>query len=291
MLISSTNLKVFRSFLKILTILFICFLFLIPFIWMLFGSFRPDSEIISSVKPFSIHTFWPNKWTLKNYADILGITLTGKMLGLNAARNLLNSGIVSFSVVTLSLVTSTLAAYIFSRIRFFGREIIFWIFLATMFIPWQATIVPLYLVVQSLGVTDSYLGLVLPWTTSPFVIFMMRQYFNTIPVDLDEAAMIDGANHLSILTKVLLPNSIPALISVGLIELQNIWNEFYWPLVSTSSKDLQVIQVAILLQSGPTTQYWGRVFAVSVLAALPMVLAFLIFQPYYVRAMISSGLK
>jgi ABC-type glycerol-3-phosphate transport system permease component len=258
---------------------------------MLFGSFRPDSEIISSVNPLSIKTFWPDQWTLRNYADVLGITTTGEMLGLNAGRNLLNSGIVSFSVVVLSLTTSTLAAYVFSRINFKGREIVFWIFLATMFIPWQATIVPLYLVVQSLGVTDSYLGLILPWTTSPFVIFMMRQYFNTIPLDFDEAAKMDGASHFNILTRILLPNSLPALVSVGLIELQNIWNEFYWPLVSTSSKNLQVIQVAILLQSGPTTQYWGRVFAVSVLAALPVVLAFLIFQPYYMRAMLSSGFK
>lgn len=269
----------------------ILFVFLVPFIWMGLGSFRPDSEIISNVKPFGINTFWPIKWTLKNYADVLGLTVAGEMLGLDAGRNLLNSAIVSFAVVTLSLITSTLAAYVFSRIKFPGREVIFWIFLTTMFIPWQATIVPLYLVVQSLGLVNSFAGLILPWTTSPFVIFMMRQYFNSIPLDFDEAAMMDGANHFVVLTKILLPNAIPALISVGLIELQNIWNEFYWPLVSTASKDLQVIQVAILLQSGPTTQYWGRVFAVSVLAALPVVIAFLVFQPYYVRAMLSSGVK
>ena len=285
------KIKLGQISLKLLSFIVICTLFLIPFAWMLLGSFRPDSEIISSVKPLSIKTFWPNQWTLKNYADVLGISTTGQMLGLNAARNLLNSGIVSFSVVSLSLVTSTLAAYVFSRINFSGREIVFWVFLATMFIPWQATIVPLYLVVQSMGFTDSYLGLILPWTTSPFVIFLMRQYFNTIPLDFDEAAMMDGASHFNILTRVLLPNSLPALVSAGLIELQNIWNEFYWPLVSTSSNDLQVIQVAILLQSGPTTQYWGRVFAVSVLAALPVVLAFLLFQPYYMRAMLSSGFK
>lgn len=283
--------RLLKRVLHISGFLIITLVFLVPFIWMFFGSFRPDSEIISSVKPLSVQTFWPSQWTLNNYADVLGITMEGKMLGLNAGRSLLNSAIVSVAVIIFSLTTSTLAAYIFSRVKFPGRELVFWIFLATMFIPWQATIVPLYLVVQAFGMTDSYAGLILPWTTSPFVIFMMRQYFNTVPLDFDEAAMIDGANHFKILTMILLPNAIPALISVGLIELQNIWNEFYWPLVSTSSKDLQVIQVAILLQSGPTTQYWGRVFAVSILAAMPVVIAFLIFQPYYVRAMLSSGVK
>jgi ABC-type glycerol-3-phosphate transport system permease component len=265
--------------------------FTLPFLWMLFGSFRANSEIISSVQPFGWRTFWPSQWTLENYRDVLGISETGRTLGFRASRNLLNSTLVSVAVVTLSLLTSSIAAYVFSRIRFPGREVVFWIFLATMFIPWQATIVPLFLVVDRLGLANSYGALVLPWFASPFVIFMMRQFFDSVPRELDEAAMLDGAGHLRILFRVLLPNAAPALVTVGLLELQNIWNEFYWPLVAVSSNQLQVIQVALLQQAGSSTQFWGRLFAMSVLAALPVVIVFLVFQRYYVRALVGSGLK
>jgi multiple sugar transport system permease protein len=266
-------------------------IFLLPFLWMLLGSFRPNAEIISSVQPFGWRTFWPDNWTLANYQDVLGLSETGRTLGFRAGRNLFNSTFVSVMVVGLSLFTSTIAAYVFSRIRFPGREIVFWVFLGTMFIPWQATIVPLYLVVDRLGLANSYAGLIAPWFASPFVVFMMRQFFNSIPRELDEAAICDGAGHLTILFRILLPNALPALVTVGLLELQNIWNEFYWPLVSVSSNDLQVIQVALLQQAGSSTQFWGRLFAMSVLAAVPVVLVFLIFQRFYVRGLVNSGIK
>ncbi|MBI5879070.1 MAG: carbohydrate ABC transporter permease [Chloroflexi bacterium] len=269
----------------------IVIVFATPFVWMILGSLRPPAEIFAYIYPLSINTFVPVKWTFQAYLDVLGLSPEGQSAGLDFARYTFNTVFVSASVVACSLVFNTGAAYFFSRLDFPHKEVIFVFVVATMLIPWEATIVPLYLVVRMLHIENSYAALIVPWYASPFIIFAMRQFFSEIPRDLDEAAIMDGASLLQVLRHVIIPNAIPGLITMALLEFQFIWNQFFWPLVAATSKDLMVLQVAIQSQTNQTLTYWDRTFAGSVIATVPVVLLFLRLQSYYVKGVVMSGLK
>lgn len=264
--------------------------FSIPFLWMLLGSFRPDAEIFRYVSPFSVRTLWPETWTLDNYRDIFGLSQRGALYGLDMRRNLLNSVVVSSAVVVGGLVINTLAAYFFSRSRFRYKNALFVLILAVMLVPWQATIVPMYLVADRLNLTNTLLALIVPWLANPFLIFFLRAMFDRVPVDLDEAAMIDGASRLRILRSVLLPSMAAALVTATLLDFQIVWNHFFWPLVAVSSQDLQVVQIAVQSQAAEESVYWGRTFAASVIACAPIVI-FVLFQRFYVQGITMEGLK
>jgi ABC-type glycerol-3-phosphate transport system permease component len=266
-------------------------LFTVPFFWMLFGSIREESEIFANLYPFTWKTMLPIEWTLKNYADIFGISDDGQKFGLQFQRFLGNSFYVSFSVVCSSLVFNTLAAYFFARLKFPLKNWLLIFVVATMLVPFQATIVPLYIVVDALGMANALSGLILPWYASPFVIFALMQFMKDIPIDLDEAAVMDGANLFQILWRIIVPLTIPGLITMSLLEFQFIWNLFYWPLILISSPKLQMIQVAIATQTTQTQTFWGRTFAASVTASLPVIIMFLILQRYYVQGVAMTGLK
>ncbi len=265
--------------------------FTVPFFWMLFGSIREESEIFAHLYPFSWKTLLPIQWTLKSYADIFGISADGQKYGLQFQRFLANSFFVSFAVVCSSLVINTLAAYFFARLKFPFKTWLLVFVVATMLVPFQATIVPLYIVVDALGMANAFSGLILPWYASPFVIFALMQFMQDIPVDLDEAALMDGANLFQIMWRIIVPLTIPGLITMSLLEFQFIWNLFYWPLIVISSPKLQMIQVAIATQTTQTQTFWGRTFAASVTASLPVIVMFLILQRYYVQGVAMTGLK
>lgn len=269
----------------------IIIVFATPFVWMILGSMRPPAEIFAYIYPLSINTFVPVKWTFQAYLDVLGLSPEGQAAGLDFARYTLNTVFVSASVVACSLVFNTAAAYFFSRLEFPYKEVIFVFVVATMLIPWEATIVPLYLVVRMLHIENSYAALIVPWYSSPFIIFAMRQFFSEIPRDLDEAAIMDGASLFQVLRHVIIPNAVPGLITMALLEFQFIWNQFFWPLVAATSKDLMVLQVAIQSQTNQTLTYWDRTFAGSVIATVPVVIIFLRLQSYYVKGVVMSGLK
>ncbi len=269
----------------------IVLIFAIPFVWMILGSLRRETEIFQYIYPLTLRTFIPVEWTLQNFLDVLGLSPEGQRFGLDFGRYTFNTAFVSAAVVACSLVFNTAAAYFFARLDFPFKNVIFVFVIATMLIPWEATIVPLYLVVRLLGMADSYAALIVPWYASPFIIFALRQFFTEIPRDLDEAAIMDGASYFQILRHVIVPNAIPALVTMALLEFQFIWNLFFWPLVAVASKDLLVLQVAIQAQTNQTQIYWGRTFAGSVLATVPIVILFLRLQAYYVKGVVMSGLK
>ena len=156
-------------------------IFLIPFIWMIFGSFRDEKEIFHYLYPFGWHTFFPIQWTLIHYQDILGLTPEGKSGGLNFGRNLANSFIVSTAVVICSLVFNTMGAYFFARLNFPKKNWLLAFVLVTLFVPLEVTMVPLYIVVRGLNLQNSYWAMIVPWFASPFVIFALIQYFRDIP--------------------------------------------------------------------------------------------------------------
>jgi multiple sugar transport system permease protein len=265
--------------------------FLMPFIWMFFGSVRKESEIHGMMFPFGWHTIVPVEWTLENFLDIYGLTEAGRSGGLRFHRGLMNSGIIAVAVVSSSMLFNTMAAYFFARLPFPGKKWLTAYVLATFLLPFEVTVVPLYLVVSDLGLRNTYWAMIVPFYASPFIVFLLSQFLSGIPKDLDEAAVVDGANYWQILWKVIFPNALPAIATAALIEFQFIWNLFYWPLIATSSLDLQVIQVMIASQSTDRTVYWGRTFAGLVSAVLPVMLLFLFGQRFYFRGAVLSGMK
>jgi ABC-type glycerol-3-phosphate transport system permease component len=271
--------------------LLISLIFLLPFIWMTLGSLRPEREIFANLYPFGWRTFVPIEWTLTNYLDVLGMSDEGRRYGFNFGRNLLNSFFISTAVVLSSLIFNTMGAYFFARLRFPLKNVLLIFVFATLLIPFEVTIIPLYIVVRELGIQNSYWALILPWYASPFVIFALIQFFKRIPMDLDEAAIMDGANYFQILRHVIVPNAVPGLITMALLEFQFIWNLFFWPLIAVSNNDIQVIQVAISAQTTQTQVFWGRTFAGAALASLPVIIIFLRLQRYYIQGVAQYGVK
>src|SRR5262245_41043095 len=270
----------------------LCVIFLVPFVWMIFGSVRAEREIFQYLTPLSIKTFVPIEWTLDSYLTILGLNEIGQATGYAFGRALLNSFIVSFGVVISSLIFNTMGAYFFARLPFPKKSWLVLYMLATFLIPFEATMVPLYIVVRKLHLENSYWALIVPWYASPFVIFSLMQFMReTIPYDLDEAAVMDGAGYGTILWRIIVPNSIPGLVTNALLEFQFIWNLFYWPLIAVGDRKIQVLQVVISQTLGQTQQFWGRTFAGSCLATVPVVLIFLVLQRYYVQGVAATGVK
>jgi multiple sugar transport system permease protein len=278
--------------LRVLLYVALCVIFLLPFVWMIFGSVRAEREIFAYLAPFSIRTFIPIDWTLDSYLTILGLNEAGRSAGYDFGRALLNSFIVSFGVVISSLFFNTMAAYFFARLPFPKKNWLVLYMLATFLIPFEATMVPLYIVVRRLHIENSYWAMIVPWYASPFVIFSLMQFMRwTIPYDLDEAALMDGAGYWTILWRIIVPNSIPGLVTNALLEFQFIWNLFYWPLISVGDRKLQVLPVVISQTLGQTQQFWGRTFAGSCLATVPVIIIFLLLQRYYVAGVASTGVK
>ena len=269
----------------------ILIVFLIPFLWMFFGSVRKEAEIHGYMFPFSWHTIVPVEWSLQSYLDIFGISEEGAKGGLKFHRGLMNSGIIAAAVVSSSMLFNTMAAYFFARLPFPGKKWLTAYVLATFLLPFEVTVVPLYLVISELGLRNTYWAMIIPFYASPFIVFMLTQFLGGIPIDLDEAALVDGASYWQILWKIIFPNALPAIATAALIEFQFIWNLFYWPLIATSSLDLQVIQVMIAAQTSDRQVYWGRTFAGLVAAVLPVLILFLFGQRFYFRGAVLSGMK
>ena len=267
-------------------------IFLMPFIWIVLGSVRAENEILKYLAPLSFRTFVPIHWTVESYITVMGWNATGRAAGYNFGRNMLNSFFVSTAVVVCSLLFNTMGAYFFARLRFPKKSWLLMFVLATFLIPFEATMIPLYMVIRDLHLENTYWALIVPWYASPFVIFSLIQFMReSIPYELDEAALMDGAGLGRILWSIIVPNTIPGLVTNALLEFQFIWNLFYWPLIAVSDRTIQDLPVVIAGTLGQTQQYWGRTFAGSALATLPVVIIFLMLQRYYVQGIANTGVK
>jgi ABC-type glycerol-3-phosphate transport system permease component len=284
--------KAVNSVATVLLYVLIASIFLAPMLWVVGNSFRTSQAIWDNVYPISWSTFFPTEGiSFDNYIAALGLTTASQGLGINLTQALFISLSSAIAVVCCSLVFNTGAAYFFARLKFPKKQWLLVYVIATMMIPQTVVIVPLFLVVDSLGLTNTFWALVVPWYASPFIVFALTQFFATIPPELDEAATVDGANLLQILIRIIMPNSLPGLLTVALLEFQFIWNEFYWPLVAISAKHLMPVQIAIATQFTDRDPQWGRVFAAMVLASLPVILLFMFLQRYYYESAAMSGVK
>lgn len=225
----------------------------------------------------------PNPPTLVNYTS-LGDAGFGRAIVVTALMTVL--------ILLGQLIFSVLAAYAFARLRFRGRDTLFWVYLATLMVPPTVTVVPLYLMMAQTGLRNTFWALVLPFIFgSPYAIFLLREHFRTIPAELINAARLDGANTLDVLVHVVVPASRPILVTLTLITVVSQWNSFMWPLIVTSGPKWRVVTVATAgLQSQYNAQ-WTLVMAATTVAIVPLIVVFVALQRHIVRSIVVTGLK
>ncbi|MDT5134206.1 MAG: multiple sugar transport system permease protein [Mycobacterium sp.] len=214
------------------------------------------------------------------------------LAGAGFGRAIVVTALMAAVIVVGQLTFSVLAAYAFARLEFWGRDILFWIYLATLMIPATVTIVPLYLMMAQAGLRNTFWALVLPFVFgSPYAIFVLREYFRTIPADLICAARLDGANTLDVLVHVVVPVSRPILVTLTLITVVSQWNNFMWPLVITSGSKWRVLTVATARLQSQYNAQWTLVMAATTVAVVPLLAIFVASQRHIVRSIVVSGLK
>jgi multiple sugar transport system permease protein len=258
---------------------------LFPYVWMLSGSLRSQPEIFANLYPLTIWTLVPKKWTLENFRALLDLQ------PFPFTHYVFNSLFVAVTVTALSIVVNACAAYVFARIPFRGRDQLFALFIATTIIPFEVIVVPLYLEMRLFDWVNTYRALIIPFAASPFGMFLLRQFFRGIPYELEEAARIDGCSRFGAFVRVILPNSLPALIAFAIIRFQLSWDSFLWPLIAASSPEVRVIQVAIATFDSDIEIKWNLIFAAAVIASFPVVMIVAFLQRYYVQGVATTGFK
>jgi multiple sugar transport system permease protein len=256
----------------------IAIVMIVPLAWMLITSL----ETLNETRQFP-PVLVPHSVQLSNYTDLLRVAPFGRWF--------LNTAIVTTASVVGNLLFCSLAGYAFARIRFFGREVAFILILATLMIPFQVVMIPTFLIVRQLHLIDTLGALIVPNLAGAFGIFMLRQFFRTLPVELEEAARIDGASRLGILFKIVLPLSAPALATLGVITFMWTWNDFLWPLITIYNEQHMTLQLGLTIFQGAHQTNTNLLMAANVLSMLPILLLFFAAQRYFIRGIATSGLK
>jgi len=247
-----------------------------PLLWMLAISFKGQAEVFQP-------NFWPKAPSWKNFVYVL--------TEVPFLRYLFNSFVVSAAVTIIALWFHTMAGYALARLRFPGRETIFMLIFSTFLVSLPVIIVPLFILVRAMGMLDSYAGLIVPAIFNAFGIFLLRQYYLSLPRELEEAAIIDGAGYWRLYWSVILPLSRPIIASLAILFFLANWNSFLWPLTVTSKADLWVVQVGIANFRSQYASSWNYIMAASTIVAAPMLLIFIIFQRQIMESIKTSGLK
>jgi len=251
---------------------------LVPLVWMLVTSLQTLGE--TRVYP---PTLVPHSLQWRNYSDVLRLAPFGQWF--------LNTTIVTVAVVIGNLLLCSLAGYAFARIKFFGREVVFLLVLATLMIPFQVVMIPTFLIVRRLGLIDTLGALIVPNLAQAFGIFLLRQFFRTLPIELEEAARIDGASRLGVLFKIVLPLSGPALATLAVITFLWTWNDFLWPLITIYSPSHYTLQLGLTTFQGAHQTVMNLLMAANVMSIVPVLLLFFIAQRYFIRGIATTGLK
>jgi multiple sugar transport system permease protein len=255
-----------------------------PLYWMFSTSFKPSGDIFASPPKWI-----PDPWILGNYRDVFTL--------LPFERFFLNSAIVAFSIVALNIVFDSMAAYAFAKLRFPGRDLIFFLLLITLMIPFQVNIIPLYRMMvffhqidPHLG-TDTYSGLIAPSMIQVFGIFLMRQFFQSIPDEVLESARCDGASEFRIIRSIVLPLALPGMATLAIFTFLSAWNDFLWPLLVTSSDQMRTLPVGVALLARRNTINWGNTMAGTALATVPMIAVFLVLQRRFIEGLTAGAVK
>lgn len=251
---------------------------IVPFAWMVSTSLK-SGEYVLSMPPQWI----PNPATLDSYRRIFDLYPIGRML----FNSLLVAGLTTLG----QLITCSMAAYAFARLKFRGHNLVFFLYLATLMVPFQVTITPLFIMMRIFDWINTYQGLILPGVFSAFGTFLLRQAFLTIPTEYEEAAYMDGASPLTIFLRIILPLSKPALATLSVFAFMGSWNAFMWPLFIVREETLMTLPVGLATLQGRWLTEWNLVMAGTVITVLPMLLLYLVAQKYLVQGYVMSGLK
>ncbi len=251
----------------------------LPFVWMVSTACKPPAEL----------SRFPITWLPET--PVCGTNLS-LLYGVSEDFNryMVNTAIMTLGRTLGQLITCSLAAYGFARFKFPGRNLIFALCLGLLMVPFQAIVIPEFLLVRSLGWRNTFAALIVPGVFSAFAMFLLRQAFLQIPAELEEAAMLDGANPLQVLWRVVLPLSVPALAAFAVITMQAAWNDFLWPLDITSNTDVRVVTIGISLLQGQRDTPWNLLMMGSFLATVPMLILFVALQRYFIEGVTTSGL-
>ena len=251
---------------------------LVPFAWMVSSSLKLDNEV------FSVPIRWiPAEFHWENFT-----TIWSRIPLLTYLRN---SVFLSLTITVLQVLTGSFAAYGFAKVRFPGRDALFLAYIATIAVPWQAYMVPQYIIMQKAGLVNTHLSLILLQAFSAFGVFLMRQYYLTIPDELSEAARLDGLSEYGIWARIILPLSKPALASLALLTFVNTWNDYMGPFIYLTDNKLWTIQLGLRSFIGLYDAEFAMIMTGSVLSVLPILVIFLLGQKYFVRGIATSGLK
>jgi multiple sugar transport system permease protein len=252
---------------------------LLPVIVIALTAFKPAAEI-NAYPP----TLLPGTWTLDNFAKIFSDLPFGRLF--------LNSLVFAGGVTVFALVFDSLAAYALARIDFRGNRVVLIVIVASLMIPFQATLIPVYQLIAQLGWVNTFAGLIIPRAADAFGIFFLRQFFIALPRDLDNAARIDGAGEFRIFRSIVIPNAVPALLTLAIFTFVNNWNDLLWPLVFTTSPEMGTITSGLTLLTGPSGIIpYGTMMAGSLIAVLPLAVMFLIMQRRFIESVATTGLK
>jgi multiple sugar transport system permease protein len=249
--------------------------FLLPFVWMVLTALKPADEVFAT-NPVGSSFEWGNfaqAWTYLPFG-----------------RFMVNGLLVSVAGTVVVLVSSTLGAYAFARMRFRGRNAVFLIYLGTLMIPQEVIVIPMFILMQQLGWVNSYAALILPWAFTAFGTFLLRQFFLGIPIELEEAARVDGAGRLRTLVQVVLPIARPALAVLAVFTFIGYWNSFLWPLVIVNSTDMATVPLGLNMFRGQQGNQWHLMMAASTISMVPTVVLLVALQRHLVRGIALSGI-
>ncbi len=272
--------KIVLRVLAYATLIVLVLIMVLPFWWMLSTSLKTQQYILHT-PPELI----PNPFSLESYSQLAQT--------INLARVFFNSLFVGVAGTVLQVILASMAAYAFARMRWRGRNVVFMLYLATMMIPSVVLVIPQFIVVRTLGWTNTYLALIVPPLFNAFGTFLLRQAFLALPRDFEEAAFIDGANHFTVFWRVLLPLVKPALATLIVLSFMGSWNSYLWPLFVARTDAVKTLPVVLgELQGGPQAlTQWNLVMAGAVISVLPILIAYLLAQKWFVQSMVSNGIK
>jgi multiple sugar transport system permease protein len=251
---------------------------IVPFLWMLGVAFRTADDLYAG--PARI---LPQHWTLHGVQAVLS--------QLPFARLIVNTFVFAGGSTVLLLLFDSMTAFALARLRFRGRNALLVMILATLMVPFQVTIVPVFLTLFHLGWLNSYQGLIIPRATSALGIFLLRQFFQKLPPELDDAARVDGASNFTVYWRIILPNAKPVLASLFIIQFAALWNDFLWPLVVTNNVNMQTLPAALTIFSSQSGVDHAALMAGAAISLMPLAIAFLLLQRFFVQGVAATGLK
>ncbi len=253
-------------------------IWVVPFAWAIDTAFKPESE--TTTVPVS---WLPTHWTWDAFASVLS---AGSL-----PRWFFNSLLTSVVITVVTVLFSSMAAFSISRVPFRGRNLVFWLIMAGIMVPTEALIVPLFLEINSFHMINTYWAIILPQLASPIAVFIFKQFFDGVPHELEEAAVLDGASRFRIYWQIWMPLSRPAIAAVTIFTFISSWNNFLWPLIAITGTDMMTIPVGVATVQSAYGVHYAQIMATSVLAALPLILLFVFFQRQIVQGIASTGIK